>query len=151
MSYRFLGPIWRRLPPAVRMWLVRLTQPTFTASAAAVVLNGKREVLLLDHVLRPASGWGLPGGFLDAGERPETAIRREIKEETGVDLRNLRMLEMRVFNRHIEILFAAETDQTPAVKSREITGLGWFADGALPESLPISQQQIIERVLAGEI
>ena len=151
MLYRFLGPIWVRLPPAVRMWLVRLTQPTFTASAAAVVLNDKREVLLLNHILRPSSGWGLPGGFLDAGEQPETAIHRELKEETGIEIQDVRMLHIRVLGRQIEILFAAQSQQTPQVKSREITELGWFASGYLPEQLPHGQKQIIDRVLAGEI
>ena len=152
MPYRFLAPIWRRLTPGFRLWLTRRTQTQFTASAAAVVLNDASEVLLLNHALRPSSGWGLPGGFLDAGERPEAAIRRELTEETGIgDLADLRLIETRVFNRHIEFLFAAGTRQSPEVKSREITELGWFPADRLPDRLPQSQKHTIERVIAGEI
>ena len=133
------------------MWVVRLTQPTFTVSAAAVVLNENREVLLLNHILRPSSGWGLPGGFLNAGENPDQAIRRELNEETGIEVDNLRMLKMRVLNRHVEILFAAETRQDPEVRSREISELAWFAPDRLPRHLPRGQRQIIASVLANEI
>src|SRR5688572_25621583 len=122
MPYRLLGPLWLRLPPWARMFFIRRTQPTFTVSAAAVVLNGKGEVLLLNHILRPGGGWGLPGGFLDAGEQPDDALRRELMEETGIELSELKMFRVRTLGRHIEILFSARTDSDPEVKSREITG-----------------------------
>lgn len=133
------------------MRLIRIVQPTFTVSAAAVVLNAKREVLLLDHFLRPSSGWGLPGGFLDKNEQPEDAIRRELREETGIELADLRMLGVRTLGRHIETLFAATTSGDPQVLSREIRSLGWYAADSLPDGFPHGQRIIIERVLAGEV
>jgi ADP-ribose pyrophosphatase YjhB (NUDIX family) len=77
---KIVGRIWRKLPASVRMKIVRVTQKKFTASVAAIVQNEKGEVLLLDHVLRPASGWGIPGGFLDFGEQPIDAVKRELRE-----------------------------------------------------------------------
>lgn len=148
---RFVRSIWRILPQFLRLRLIRIAQPTFTVSAAAVVLNAKREVLLLDHFLRPSSGWGLPGGFLDKNEQPEDAVRRELREETGIELADLRMLRVRTLGRHIETLFAATTTDEPQVLSSEIISLGWYAAASLPEGLPHGQQNIIERVLAGEV
>ena len=151
MKYTLLGKIWRWMPGRARWRLIRISQPTFTASAGAVVLNGADEVLLLHHILRPGSGWGIPGGFLDRGEQPEAAIRREMREETGIELSGVRLLKAHTVVRHIEFLYAARTDGTPRVLSREITELGWFAAGKLPKGLPQAHARIIEAVWRGEI
>ena len=151
MSYRLLGPLWRRLPPSARLFIIRRTQPTFTVSAAAIVLNERNEVLLLDHVLRPASGWGLPGGFLDAGEQPQDAVRRELKEETGIEVDELRLISMRTFKRHIEILFAARSNDKASILSGEITDLGWYSFENMPAGVPRNQKLFIESVLKGEV
>jgi 8-oxo-dGTP diphosphatase len=142
-----IGFAWKILPSWVRLRIIRTTQQKFTVSAAAVIVNSDRKVLLLNHLLRPFSGWGLPGGFLTAAEQPEEAIRREIREETGLELTNVRMFRVRTVRRHIEILFQAEADGEATVRSREILGLGWFTQDELPNGLAVSQRKVIEQVL----
>jgi 8-oxo-dGTP diphosphatase len=57
-----------------------------------VVLKGER-VLLLRRRHAPRRGWlDLPGGFLEAGEDPEQAARRELLEETGLAVGRVRWL-----------------------------------------------------------
>ena len=52
----------------------------------AVVLDGDR-VLLVKRAHEPLKGeWSLPGGAVDVGETLEEAIRREIREETCLDV-----------------------------------------------------------------
>lgn len=48
----------------------------------AVLVNARGEALILR---RPAGKWQLPGGRLNAGEQWDEGLRREIREETGID------------------------------------------------------------------
>ena len=146
-----LGGIWKRLPPRLRLTLIRVTQKKFTASVAVIITNAEGKVLLLEHFLRPASGWGIPGGFIEYGEQPVEAARRELREETGIELKNLEMVRVRTLNRHIEMLFRAESDDTPQIKSREIKDFGWFALAEMPAEMNHVQKHTVEKVLRGEI
>jgi len=56
---------------------------THFVSVAALVLNEAGKVLLIKS---PNRGWEYPGGMVEPGESLETALHREIKEETGVDI-----------------------------------------------------------------
>ena len=132
---KIVGRVWKLLTPWTRLRIIRATQPKFTVSAAAVVVNERREVLLLDHVLRPFSSWGIPGGFINVNEPPEKAVEREIYEETGLELRNIRLVRVRTSNRHVEILYRADASGTPEAKSREINFAGWFKIEDIPEEM----------------
>lgn len=52
----------------------------FRVTAKALIFDGD-EILL---IRKPEGDWDLPGGRLDAGEHPEQALRREIREEIGL-------------------------------------------------------------------
>jgi 8-oxo-dGTP diphosphatase len=137
------------LPPWMRLRIIRATQSKFTVSAAAIITNDAGRVLLLNHAFRPYSGWGLPGGFLTSREQPEEAIRRELVEETGLELNELNMFRIRTIGAHVEILFTAVTSGAGEVKSpREILELGWFDIDDLPEGLSRSQRKLIESLLS---
>ncbi len=134
MLKKIIGQIWRKTPYYVRAKIVRITQKTFTVSAAAIITNENGEVLLLDHVFRPASGWGIPGGFAVHGEQPEDALKREIREETGLELQDVKLVRIRTTYSHIEILFRAVSSGTAQV-SREIKQAGWFRVDEMPQEM----------------
>ncbi len=151
MLRKTISFIWEKTPPFLRMRAIRATQQKFTVSVAAVITDHEKKVLLLDHVLRPFYNWGLPGGFMEPNEQPEAAIRRELAEETGLELKNIKMIRVRTVARHVEILFRAESVGIAAVKSREINALGWFTFAEMPDKISAAQRALIENVLHGEI
>jgi len=146
MLKKFVGTIWRKLSPLARQKIVRSTQKKFTASVAAVIEDENGEILLLDHVLRPDSGWGIPGGFLDYGEQPAEAVRRELLEEVGLELEMVEMVRVQIVNGHIEILFRAKAKGVASVKSREINAFGWFKVDEMPEKMNQTQKSIIKNL-----
>ncbi len=59
-----------------------------------MVLDGDR-VLLIRRDREPLKGeWSIPGGALELGETLEAGVRREIAEETGLEVRVLGMVEV---------------------------------------------------------
>lgn len=147
MLLEYAAKLWKVLPREARKWITRSVQTKFTVSAAAIVTNEGGEVLLLDHLLRPRSGWGLPGGFLEKNEQPEAAVRREVREETGLELNDVSIHRVRTLGRHIEIIFLATGVGDATVNSREIKGLQWFATDDLPPEMSLDLQFIIRGAL----
>ena len=149
MLKKLLGALWRGAPGSVRRLTMRLTQPRFTVTAGAVVVDGQGRVLLLKHVFRAGSGWGIPGGFIEKGEQPERALRRELEEEIGLRLEDVELAFVRTLRRpaQVEIIFRCRPQGRFAPRSVEIKSAEWFAPDALPPALGRDQRQLIERAL----
>lgn len=64
-----------------------------SAAVAAFILNDNNELLVCRRARQPFIGtFDLPGGFVDASETAEQAVKREIKEETNLDVTTLNYL-----------------------------------------------------------
>ena len=57
--------------------------PTHIVACAGVVLNDKEEVLM---VKTHNAGWVFPGGQVEVGENLIDAVKREIREESGIEV-----------------------------------------------------------------
>ncbi|HZI20208.1 MAG TPA: NUDIX hydrolase [Pyrinomonadaceae bacterium] len=154
MLKKILAGAWLKTPVIVRRAGVWLTQPKFTVTAGAVVRDEGGRILLLGHVLRRGSGWGVPGGFIHAGEQPDEAVRREVREEIGLELEEVELAFVRTLGhaRQVEVIFRARM-KAAALDGRadsfEIERAGWFALDALPDGLGPDQRGLIRRALGG--
>ncbi len=147
-GFQWLGFFWKLLPKALRVAVTRVTQVKFLVSCVAVVTNEDGKVLILDHVLRPGLGWGLPGGFMEPFEQPEESIRRELREEVGLELEKVRLAIVRNLGRHIEVIYRADALGAARVMSCEIVQFGWFDPTHLPADLDVGQKTLVGRILA---
>jgi len=70
---------------------VALVQNYPEATVGALILNGKGEILLV-RSYKWGTKYTVPGGHIELGERSETAVRREIREEVGLEVEPVRLL-----------------------------------------------------------
>ena len=149
MLKTIIGALWRKTPHGVRKWGVWLIEPRFMVTAGAVVTDDVGRVLLLKHVFRMGAGWGIPGGFIEKGEQPEDAVRRELMEEAGLELESAEIAFARTLKRirQVEIIFRCRPRGQPRPQSIEIKSAEWFAPDELPKELSRDQRRIIKRAL----
>jgi NAD+ diphosphatase len=63
------------------------------ASVAAIIPDDQGRLLITTRGKEPKKGaWDLPGGFVDPDEAAETALKREIREELGLDVLSMQYL-----------------------------------------------------------
>ncbi|MFT9599135.1 NUDIX hydrolase [Mesobacillus sp.] len=103
-------------------------QPLILVGVAVAVINEQGEFLLQK---RHDGQWGVPGGFMELGESTEEAGRREVFEETGLEIGQLNLVG--VFSgkqHHVKLPNGDEFyPVTVAYVSKEILGGVLKADG----------------------
>ena len=63
------------------------------AAVAAVVFDNQDRLLLVRRGKEPGKGsWGIPGGAVELGEKLDDAIKRELLEETGIEVDPVSMI-----------------------------------------------------------
>ena len=98
--------------------------------AKVVIIDNSNRVLLLkrsDYVNKYAGEWDLPGGHIKVGEKLLTGLKREVKEETDLDISNL------IFVEKIDNLdfYYCKYNNKPIKVSHEHTGFRFFDKNSL--------------------
>ena len=110
-------------------------------SPAVIVMIKCDDKILLAHNSRfPAQWYSLVAGYADIGESLEETVIREVKEEVGLDVKNIRYYKSQPwpFSGSMMIGFIAEADCNQPVipDNKEITEAAWFQRGHLPAYPP---------------
>jgi ADP-ribose pyrophosphatase YjhB (NUDIX family) len=119
--------------------------------AAGVLIFKDSKILLVRRVNSPKKGyWTLPVGFIDAGEEPSLAAVRECKEETGLTIRIVKLLDVFTGKEHpqgshILILYKGEILEGELLAGDDVDKAGFFSRDNLPPLAFTTTRIIIDR------
>lgn len=116
-------------------------RPSLTVDVVLVTREPNPRVLLIQRKADPFVGkWALPGGFADENEPLIDAARRELREETGIELADLEQLhtfgdpgrDPRGWTVSVAYLARVSPDQLRPVAGDDAAAVGWYALAKLP-------------------
>ncbi|WP_158288720.1 NUDIX hydrolase [Ornithinimicrobium flavum] len=103
---------FRVTPGPLKRAVVRTVAPSYTVGAVCVIEHdGEFLVLWQPH----RRGWSLPGGLLGRGEDPADAVRREVREEVGLDIDPGDPVTIRVdpVEQGVDVVFRVRLERRP--------------------------------------
>ncbi len=120
----------------------------FPLCTVDIIIEVDKKIVLIKRKYPPL-GWAIPGGFVEKGESLEKAALREAKEETGLDLKNLKQFhaysdpERDPRFHTISVVFYANGEGKPEADT-DAEELAMFEPGKLPENLVFDHTKILK-------
>lgn len=105
---------------------------TFTIGVFGIIFNRKKEVLLCHR--RDKDIWNLPGGGLEPGEFITDALTREVKEETGLEVKIVKLVGVydKVQERDVVFSFVCKVVSGKILLNSEADVIEYFPFDDLP-------------------
>ena len=137
------------------MYTYRYPHPAVTADCIVFACqNEKTQVLLIKRGSEPCKDmWALPGGFMNIDESAEEAAIRELKEETGIDVKEVTQVgayskvDRDPRERVITIAFYTVIDNpVKAVEQDDAKQAEWFTLDNLP-TLAFDHSEILSAAI----
>ena len=117
-----------------------VSRPMTLGVRGIVYSKTEDSVLLVKHSYFP--GWDFPGGGVEVGETVQAALSRELKEESGIIVKNFELLELNYNHRvsrrdHVAyfLIDNFESIQNFTPNNFEILNVQWFDLKQLPSDL----------------
>ncbi|MFM9278775.1 NUDIX hydrolase [Paenibacillus jiagnxiensis] len=138
----------------IKDYAVRQAQVKFLVSVLGVITDSSGRVMLLKHTYREEP-WGIPGGWME-GEKPEEGMAREIREETGLSVKRLRLVKAIYGQKpdRVDLIFRGELGGESGKKgfqsNSEISEMLLCRPGDWPKGLPEDQKKLITELLREE-
>ena len=111
------------------------------------------SVLLIERASEPFKGcWAIPGGFMDMDENAEDCAKRELKEETGLEIGKMRQLgaftevNRDPRGRTVSIAYYAVIEKAEVKGSDDAAQARWFPIDSIP-SLAFDHEKILAMAL----
>ena len=108
--------------------------PRINPAVITCITRGE-EVLLARRATSPSDFFSVVAGFVEAGEDLEHAVHREVREEVGVEIRDVRYFGSQTwpFPNNLMVGFRSEYDSGEVrPDGTEIAEAGWFRRDSLP-------------------
>lgn len=118
------------------------------------------KILLVERAKEPLKGyWSLPGGIVETGENLDASIRREVKEETGLDVTPAEMFEIfervipdaagRAEYHYVLVDYICRVDGGQVAAASDVSNAAWVAEQELRNyRLTEGTLAVIERAFA---
>lgn len=122
--------IMRRCPSCGREFY-----PTLTPAVMVRVTRGNEILMVRSHNFK-GRYYGMIAGFLEIGETLEECVRREVREETGIEIKNLKYFKSQSWPYPTNIMVGFTADYASGrikIQEEELSSGGWFHRDKMPE------------------
>jgi len=129
-------------------------------ACVAIIFNKQNKLLITQRAMNPLKGyWDLPSGFVKKGENAEEALKRELKEELGIEI-SIKKYFWSVIGDYpykgvtympLDFCFFCTFKGNPSPKD-DVSDFGYFSIEELPKKIAPHHKKIIEKLIeAGKL